>query len=198
MGNCNREELNWTVSLTLTFAFVVIIVHNGLPQGTLLLCLNVKLKCLCSQGDNLTPLPVDDCRKEETNTSPPQGWPFQGIFAKFMALLLYFLISYPSLCYKRNWHPPIRWFIGDTNLPSSRSAGFPNKVILLASAPRLRFIGLSWGEQSELGLSNKVDPLGVLICNSLMTYDVECLFIHVLAIFIYSLVRCLSRPFVHF
>ena len=49
----------------------------------------------------------------------------------------------------------IRWFIGDTSLPSFRSASFPNKVILLASAPRLRFTGLLCGGQRELGLGNK-------------------------------------------
>ena len=39
-------------------------------------------------------------------------------------------------------------------MPSSQSVGFPRKVVFLASAPRPQFIGLSCGEQSELGLGN--------------------------------------------
>ena len=79
--------------------------HSGLPRGTLPLCLNVKPKCLCS-GKHQDPVPpVDGYKKEEMNTSPPPDWPFQVIIAKLMAFLLYFLISSPSLCYKRSWHP---------------------------------------------------------------------------------------------
>ena len=49
----------------LFIGFVIIIIHTGLPQRILLLCLPVKLKCLCLE---LCP-PVDG-RKEEINTSP--------------------------------------------------------------------------------------------------------------------------------
>ena len=38
----------WICFFDFTFVFVIIIIHNGLPQGTLLLCLTVKLKWLCS------------------------------------------------------------------------------------------------------------------------------------------------------
>ena len=91
-------------------------------------------------------------------------------FARLMALLLYFLTASPSLfClftllpHRLSLSDSIketgvqtqrRWLFGDTSLPSSRSAGFPNKVVSLASTPRLWFIGLLCGEQSELGLSN--------------------------------------------
>ena len=51
-------------------AFVIIIIQNDLPQRILLLCLTVKLKCLCSEPC----LPVDG-RKEENNTSPAWGLP---------------------------------------------------------------------------------------------------------------------------
>ena len=40
--------------------------HNGLPQGTLPLCLSVKPKCLCSGSS----LPLDGYRKEEINFLP--------------------------------------------------------------------------------------------------------------------------------
>ena len=50
----------------------------------------------------------------------------------------------------------IRWLFWDFSLLSSWSASFPNKVVFLASTPHLWFIGLSCGEQSELGLSNRL------------------------------------------
>ena len=59
--------------LLLLFGKRILSTCNGLPQGTLHLCLNVKPKCLCSG-----PCPsVDGHRKEEINTSPPWGWPFR-------------------------------------------------------------------------------------------------------------------------
>ena len=48
----------------------------------------------------------------------------------------------------------IRWLFWDFSLPSSQSAGFPNKVVFFASTPCLRFVGLSCSEQTELGLGN--------------------------------------------
>ena len=113
--SCNKEEPNLTTCWICFFYFKLCFplflftkriqsIHNGLPRGTLTLCLNVKPKCLCS-GKHPDRPPVDGYKKEEINTSPPRGWPFQGIFATLMAFLLYFLISSPSLCYKRNWHP---------------------------------------------------------------------------------------------
>ena len=87
-----------------------------------------------------------------------------------MDLLLYFLTASPSLFCLFTLLPhrlslsdsiketgiqtQIRWFFRDTSLSSSQSAGFLNKVVFFASTPRLRFIGLSCGEQSELGLGN--------------------------------------------
>ena len=85
-------------------------------------------KCLCS-GKHPDPVHLWMAARKKKLTPPPWGWPFQEIFARFMAFLLYFLTSSPSLFYKRNWPPdPIRWFFWDSSLPSSRSAGFPNKV----------------------------------------------------------------------
>ena len=61
VGNCNREEPNRTphgicsfyfnlclLLLLFTTRILSVPVHNGLPRGTLSLCLNVKPKCLCS------------------------------------------------------------------------------------------------------------------------------------------------------
>jgi len=51
------------------------LVHNSLPQRILPLCL---LKCLCSvHTEIIWPCPpVNDCKKEDINTSVPQGLPF--------------------------------------------------------------------------------------------------------------------------
>ena len=112
---CNREEPNLTTCWSCFFYF------------------NLCFRCVCSlkgyclyrmaclrepcpsawmlnqsafvQGSIRTWPPVDGCKKEESNTSPPRGWPFQGTFAKLTAFLLYFLISSPSLFDKWNWHP---------------------------------------------------------------------------------------------
>ena len=93
--------------------------------------------------------PVDGCKKEEINISPPQGWLFQEMLCKtdgpfyftsslplphYSAFLLYF----PSDSIKRTGiQTPIRWYFGDPSTPSSQAAGFPNKVAFLASTPRL-------------------------------------------------------------
>ena len=131
----------------LIVAFVIIIIHNGLPQGNLPLCLNVKLKCLCSVHRETTSPhpPVDVSRKKKKLTHPlmrlaiPQGYlqnlrPFDFTYS-----------SPPPLCAikEAGIQTPIRWFIRDTSLASSPSAGFLNKVVFLASTPRPRFIAAS-------------------------------------------------------
>ena len=114
----------------LLFIKKILSIYNGQPWGTLPLCLNIKPKYLCP--------PVDGYRKEEINTSPSQDWPFQEIFARLMAFLLYFLIS-PHLCSIKE--PVIQiligWLFWDISLPSSWSAGFPNEVVFQASTPCL-------------------------------------------------------------
>ena len=53
------------------------------------LCLNVKLKCLCSaQGETFRCCPpLNSCRKEKKmNISPPQCWPSQEMFYKIYGL----------------------------------------------------------------------------------------------------------------
>ena len=109
----------------------ILFIHNSLPWGTLPLCLNAfKSKCLCSKPC----LPVDGHRKEEINTFPFPGWPFQEITARLMKFLLYFLTS-PHLfsITESSVQTLLRWLFLDISLPSSWSAGFLNKVIFLAS-----------------------------------------------------------------
>ena len=98
------------------------------------LCLTLKLKCLCiPHRETFWPCPpVNSFRKEEITTSPPQTWPSKRYFARLIAFLFYFLISSPSLSYKRNWHPdPIRWYPRAlARLPSSQTPGFPIKIAI--------------------------------------------------------------------
>ena len=54
-------------SQSLLFTQRILFIHNGLPQVTLPLCLDVKPHCFCS---GLCP-PVDHYRKEKIDTSPP-------------------------------------------------------------------------------------------------------------------------------
>ena len=106
--------------------------YNGLSWGT---CRSVwMLKFLCSaHRETFWPCPpVNSFRKEEITTSPPQTWPSKRYFARLTAFLFYFLISSPSLSYKRNWHPdPIRWYPRAlAHVPSSQTLGFPIKIAI--------------------------------------------------------------------
>ena len=102
-------------------------------------------------------------KKKLTHPLPEAGHS-RRCFARLMALftLLPHRLSLSDSVKETGIQTPIRWFFRDTSLPSSRSAGFPNKVVFLASAPRLRFIGLLYGEQSELGLSNTVSVFNLV------------------------------------
>lgn len=75
-------------------------IHIGLLWKTLLLCLNVKSKCVCSGPCPL----VDGYRREEMITSSAQGLPFQEIIAKLMDFLIYFFTLPSSLFCKRTCH----------------------------------------------------------------------------------------------
>ena len=111
--------------LLILFTKRILSIHNGLPQGTLPLGLNVKPKCFYSGSCP----PVDYYRKQEINISPPQDWPFQVMFARLMVFSLYFLTS-PHLCSIKEpgIQILIRWLFWDVSLPSSQSARFPSKV----------------------------------------------------------------------
>ena len=141
------EEPGWLQSIgsqrvghwvTNTFTF------NGLSQTTL-------PKGVCSDHREIIWLCL--LWKEEIDTSIPKASHSLRCFARLMALLLYFPTASPSLLclftllphpfsfwfYERTWNPDPweRWLFWDINLPSSRPAGFPNKVIFLASIPLL-------------------------------------------------------------
>ena len=64
-------------------------IHIGLLWKTLLLCLNVKSKCVCSGPCPL----VDGYRREEMIKSSAQGLPFWEITTKLMDFLIYFFTS---------------------------------------------------------------------------------------------------------
>ena len=121
-------------------------IHNGLPREIQTLCLNFKPKCLHSG----LCLPVGGHRKEEINTSPPWGLPFQEIFTISIVFLLY-SISVP----KKNpsIQTQIRWLFWELNLPFSWPARFLNKVVILASAPHLSDL-LAWCEVIRVSLDS--------------------------------------------
>ena len=162
---CNREEPNLTTCWICFFYFNlcfplllftkrILSIHNGLPRATLPLCLNVKPKCLFS-GKHPDPVRLWMAARKKKLTQPlPQAGHSRGQLQNLWPF--YFISSSPPpLCSLKETgiQTPIRCFFGDISLPSSQSADFPNKVVFLASIPHLRFIGLSCGQQSELGLS---------------------------------------------
>ena len=78
----------WNYSFDLlSIAPAILIIHNGLPQRILPLCLTAQLKCLCSD-----PCPPVDCRKKEINTFPLP----EEIFARIQ-WSFYFVSSPPSI-----------------------------------------------------------------------------------------------------
>ena len=68
-------------------------------------------------------------------------------------------ISSPSLFCKRIWHPDPNkvGYFRDTSWPFSWTAGFPGKVVFLATTPRFLFTGLSCSKQSKFEIGNKSD-----------------------------------------
>ena len=76
----NREEPNLTTCwicffyfnlcfLLLLFTKRILSIHNDLPRGTLLLCLNVKPKCLCS-GKHPDPVHLGMAARKKKGTRP--------------------------------------------------------------------------------------------------------------------------------
>ena len=71
--------------------------------------------------------PMNGCRKEGINTFPPWGWTFQEIFARLLSSLPFPLCSIKEF----GIQTPMRRLFWDISLPSSQSAGFPNKFIFI-------------------------------------------------------------------
>ena len=153
-ANCNREEPTLTTCWICSFYFNlclplllftkrILSIHNGLPQGSLPLCLNVKPKCLCS-GKHPAPVHLRMAARKKKLTHPlPEAGRSRGYLQNSWPF--YFTsTSPPPLCAIKETgiRTRIRWFFGDICLPSSRSAGFLNKVVFFTSTPCLRFIGL--------------------------------------------------------
>ena len=137
----------------LVLLVLIIIMHSGLPQGTLLLSLNVKPKYLCSRPCP----PVDSYRKEEINTSPPETGHSRRYWQAF---LLYFLTSFPSLLCKGTWHPgpdnKINLETSVCHLLSHPACGIKSYSLPQTKPTSLGFIDLLCIEQRELGLSNSL------------------------------------------
>ena len=109
------------------------------------------LKCLCSKPC----LPVDDGKKLKSTHPPAWGLPFSEIFARWMAFFTLFPCPHPKLWSTKELgiQTPIRWLFWDISLPSSWSAGFPNKVVLLASRPcLLHLLACCAGSRTSLDL----------------------------------------------
>lgn len=80
-----------------------------------------------------------------------------GEICKIMAFPLYFKSSLLCSIKEPGIQTARRWLLRYISLPSSPSAGFPNKAIFLASTPYLPdSLAYPVRKQRELGLSNKV------------------------------------------
>ena len=151
---CCREEPiltpYWIFYFNLCFPLLLftkraLFIQSGCLRESFSLCLNIKLKCLCSG-----PCPDVDGRKA---TSPPQDLPFEEIVARSIGFLLCFLTS-PHLCSitEPGIQTPGRWHEFAIFLVSQFSEW---SHIPCLNTSSLRFTRLLWGEQSKLGLSNK-------------------------------------------
>ena len=167
---CNREEqiltLCWICFFYFNLCFLCFCYYNHcLPlEADTMAChrepcpskLTVKLEYLWSaHRQTFWPCsPVKGCRKE-INITLPQDWLFQEISARLRTFLLYFLTSFPSLFYKRNWHPdPDKRYSQTLVYHLCECRAFWIKSLFLASTPHLSIIGLSCGKQTELGFVN--------------------------------------------
>ena len=132
----------------LSIAFILSIaigIHNGLPWGTLPLCLNVKLKCLYS-AHRETPWPcppVNGCRKEENNTSHSQGWPKPGDILQDLWPFYFTSSSPPPFCSVKETsiQTLIRWYSRTLLRHLLGCPAFQIKLLFFASLP---FLPIYW------------------------------------------------------
>ena len=125
--------------------------------GTLYLCLNVKLKRLCSACEE-TPCPCPPWMasgKKKLTGSLLKAGQTRACFVKLTAFLLSFLSSSSLFSIKdRGIHTPIKWYSRTVVCHLLGHPVFWIKLLFLASTPYLMVIGLLCCEQPELGLGN--------------------------------------------
>ena len=125
LSSCNREEPNLTTCWIcffysnlcfplLLFTKRILSVHNGLPRGTLPLCLNIKPKCLCS-GKHPDPVHLWMASRKKKWTHP---LPEAGHSRAYLQNLgpLYFTFSSPPALYaikETGFQTPMRWLFWD-------------------------------------------------------------------------------------
>lgn len=96
-------------------------------------------------------------KKKLINPLPDVGQT-RKYFTRLIALLLYFLHLLPICLIKEtSIQTPIRWYSRTLVHYLLRRPAFRNKSLFLASIPHLQIIGLLFGEQTKLGLSNTAE-----------------------------------------
>ena len=146
-------------SISLTLAFAI----HCFCQGTLPLCLNVKLKwaSFSLQGDFLTLSTCGWSAEKKTLINTLLFCKINGLLTLLPHLLSFFFQKKKN---KKGTQTPIIWLFWDISLPSSQSANFPNKVAIpCLNTSSVSLTGLLWSEESELELSNS----NTAICGSL-------------------------------
>ena len=129
-------------SISLNLAFAI----HCFCQGTLPLCLNVKLKWVfffSLQGDFLTLSTCGWSAETKTLINTLLFCKTNGLLTLLPHLLSFFFQK------KKGTQTPIIWLFWDISLPSSQSANFPNKVAipcLNTSSVSLTGPFVRWGE----------------------------------------------------
>ena len=141
-----------SVSFTLTFAFCCFCLLKGYSLY-IMTCLGEPCPF---QGSILTAVHLWMVARKKKLAHPLPEAGHSREHLQNLRLFYFTSSSPPPLCAikESGIQIPIRWFFQDIVLPSSQSAGCPNKVVFLASTC-LWFTGLSCGEQRELGLGNR-------------------------------------------
>ena len=126
----------------LSIAFILSIsigIHNGLPQGTLPLCLNVKVPLFSSQRNTLTLLTSKLLQKRRNNTSSPWGWLKPGDILQDLWPFYFTSSPPPHLCSikEANIQTLIGWYSRTLVHHLLGCPTFWIKSLFLASTPRL-------------------------------------------------------------
>ena len=122
--------------LLLLFTKRILSIYNGLPRGTLPLCLNVKPKCRFSvEHPDPVHLWTATRKKKWTHLLPKAGHSRGHL--QILRPFYFTSSSPPPLCAIKETgiQTPIRWLFWDFSLPSSWSASFPIKSYSLPLHP---------------------------------------------------------------